>query len=130
VCTFSSAVIGASNGRREILRSISARSLPQERLRKGKVAVVILDANPIENINNTQKINAVVVNGRLLERPALDDMLAQVEAIANQKTKAQPVSGLCPKLCPVSAKIRNKTSQSAAVAEKHASAESHASRGL
>jgi imidazolonepropionase-like amidohydrolase len=46
----------------------------------GKVAdladLVLLDANPLEDIRNTQKINAVVVNGRLLDRKALDGLLA------------------------------------------------------
>jgi imidazolonepropionase-like amidohydrolase len=50
---------------------------------KGKLAdLVLLDANPLEAIGNTQKISAVVVNGRLLDRKALDEMLAQVEAAA------------------------------------------------
>lgn len=53
---------------------------------KGKLAdLVLLDANPLADISNTKKINAVVVNGRLLDRKALDDMLAQAEAAANHK---------------------------------------------
>jgi imidazolonepropionase-like amidohydrolase len=52
---------------------------------KGKLAdLVLLDANPLSDIRNTQKINAVVVNGRLLDRKALDDLLAQVEVAANR----------------------------------------------
>lgn len=51
---------------------------------QGKVAdLVLLDANPLDSIANTQKIRAVVVNGRLLDREALDAMLAQIEAAAN-----------------------------------------------
>jgi imidazolonepropionase-like amidohydrolase len=47
----------------------------------GKVAdLVVLDANPIDQIANTRRINAVVVNGRLLDRQALDSMLEQLEA--------------------------------------------------
>lgn len=47
---------------------------------EGKVAdLVLLDANPLEDIANTQWINAVVLNGRLLDRVALDAMLAEVE---------------------------------------------------
>ena len=34
---------------------------------------------------NTQKIRAVVFAGRLYDRKALDEMLAQVEALANKK---------------------------------------------
>jgi imidazolonepropionase-like amidohydrolase len=53
---------------------------------KGKIAdLVLLEANPLEAIRNTGKINSVVVNGRLLDRKALDDLLAQVEATANKK---------------------------------------------
>jgi adenine deaminase len=53
---------------------------------KGKLAdLVLLDANPLEDISNTKKINAVVLNGRLLDRKTLDKMLADVEAAANKK---------------------------------------------
>lgn len=52
---------------------------------EGKMAdLVLLDANPLEAISNTQKIHAVVVNGRLLDRTALDDVLAQAKAAATQ----------------------------------------------
>ena len=48
---------------------------------KGKIAdLVLLDADPLESIANTTKINAVVVNGQLLDRKALDRMLAQMRA--------------------------------------------------
>jgi len=47
----------------------------------GKFAdLVLLDANPLEDIANTQKIRAVVVNGRYLDRAALDAFLAEVVA--------------------------------------------------
>jgi imidazolonepropionase-like amidohydrolase len=50
---------------------------------KGKFAdLLLLDANPVEDINNTRKINAVVLNGRLLNRQTLDKLLADVEAAA------------------------------------------------
>ncbi len=43
----------------------------------GKLAdLVLLDANPIEDIRNTQKIRAVVANGRLYRRADLDRLLA------------------------------------------------------
>ncbi len=41
--------------------------------------LVLLDANPLEDIRNTRLINAVVFDGRLLDRAALDEMLAEVE---------------------------------------------------
>jgi len=45
-------------------------------IEKGKFAdMVLLDANPLEDIHNTQKIDAVVQNGHLLDRKALDKML-------------------------------------------------------
>nr|MBA4156904.1 amidohydrolase family protein [Gemmatimonadota bacterium] len=47
----------------------------------GKLAdLVLLDANPLDDIRNTQRIRAVVANGRLLERAALDSLLAQARA--------------------------------------------------
>jgi hypothetical protein len=47
----------------------------------GKLAdLVLLDANPLDDIRNTQRIRAVVANGRLLDRPALDSLLAQARA--------------------------------------------------
>ena len=51
----------------------------------GKIAdLVLLDANPLDDISNTQKIHAVVVNGRLLDRAMLDNLLTQAQALANQ----------------------------------------------
>ena len=51
----------------------------------GKIAdLVLLSANPLEDIHNTQKIRAVVANGRLFERADLDRMLAKVEAAAKR----------------------------------------------
>ncbi len=56
----------------------------------GKLAdLVLLDANPLEDISNTHRIRAVVINGRHLDRTALDEMLAQVENTIQQ----QPSSG-------------------------------------
>jgi len=55
-------------------------------IEKGKLAdLVLLDANPLEDIRNTQKIAGVVVNGRYLSRADLDKMLVGVEAAAKQK---------------------------------------------
>ncbi|MHC4555843.1 MAG: ankyrin repeat domain-containing protein [Planctomycetota bacterium] len=50
---------------------------------RGKVAdLVLLDANPLQDIRNTQRIAAVVVRGKIFQRAALQKMLAQVEAQA------------------------------------------------
>jgi len=52
----------------------------------GKYAdLVLLEANPLDDIRNTQKIAAVIVNGRYLSREALDKMLAAVEKAAKAK---------------------------------------------
>jgi hypothetical protein len=37
--------------------------------------MVLLDANPLDDIRNTQKIRAVILRGRLLDRRALDALL-------------------------------------------------------
>ena len=50
---------------------------------KGKVAdLVLLDANPLDDIHNTRKIRAVVLAGRYFSRSDLDEMLQRVEAAA------------------------------------------------
>src|SRR5262249_39145962 len=50
---------------------------------KGKLAdLVLLDDNPLDDIHNTQKIRAVILNGRYLDRAALDKLLAGAEANA------------------------------------------------
>jgi len=55
-------------------------------IEKGKLAdLVLLNANPLEDIRNTQKIEAVVVNGRYLSRVDLDKMLAAAELAAKAK---------------------------------------------
>jgi cytosine/adenosine deaminase-related metal-dependent hydrolase len=55
---------------------------------KGKLAdLLLLDANPLEDIANTQKIRGVVLAGRYFDRPALDRMLRGVQKAA----AAEPV---------------------------------------
>jgi imidazolonepropionase-like amidohydrolase len=54
-------------------------------IEKGKLAdLVLLDANPLDDIRNTQKIEAVIENGRYLSRAELDKILAGVEAAARK----------------------------------------------
>ena len=49
----------------------------------GKIAdLVLLDGNPLEDIRNTQRIHGVVVNGKLLDRSALNGLLADAERTA------------------------------------------------
>jgi len=58
----------------------------------GKIAdLVLLEADPLEDIGNTRKIAAVVVNGKCYLKPALDKMLAKVEALANAPSIAEPM---------------------------------------
>ncbi|HEV2315439.1 MAG TPA: amidohydrolase family protein [Candidatus Acidoferrales bacterium] len=53
----------------------------------GKFAdLVLLDANPLEDINNTRKIAADVYRGKLYPRASLDDMLAKIESLAGKKS--------------------------------------------
>ena len=48
---------------------------------KGKSAdLVLLEANPLEDIRNTQRIAGVMARGRWLDRAGLDGLLAEVEA--------------------------------------------------
>lgn len=48
---------------------------------KDKLAdLVVLDANPLEDIRATAQVNAVILNGRLFDRKTLDNLLAGVEA--------------------------------------------------
>jgi len=52
-------------------------------IESGKIAeLVLIDADPLADIRNTQRINAVISNGRLLDRKALNKMLTQAETNA------------------------------------------------
>ncbi len=55
-------------------------------IEKGKLAdLVLLDASPLDDIHNTQKIAAVIVNGRYFSRADLNKMLAGVETAARAR---------------------------------------------
>jgi imidazolonepropionase-like amidohydrolase len=52
----------------------------------GKLAdLVLLDADPHDDIGNTRKIAGVVVGGRYLSKETLTEMLAEVEAAVSKK---------------------------------------------
>ncbi|MEK6333542.1 MAG: amidohydrolase family protein [Acidobacteriota bacterium] len=52
----------------------------------GKIAnLVLLEANPLENIRNTESISGVVVNGKFFPKIVLRMMLANVEKAANPR---------------------------------------------
>ena len=73
-----------------------ARSLGLEKVHgtveAGKRAdLVLLDANPLDDIGNVSRIRAVVISGRLLERAQLDAMLARVkQQFQTQATSQKP----------------------------------------
>jgi imidazolonepropionase-like amidohydrolase len=55
----------------------------------GKIAdLVLLAANPLHDIHNTRKITAVIANGNLYDRVALDRILSNVESAA-KRSRAQ-----------------------------------------
>jgi imidazolonepropionase-like amidohydrolase len=61
---------------------------------RGKLAdLVLLDANPLEDIANTKKIRAVVLAGRYLDRTELDRMLKGVEKAAAESGAAPALQG-------------------------------------
>src|SRR5262249_45489464 len=59
-------------------------------LETGSVAIgksadlVLLDANPLEDIHNTQRIRAVFLQGRYLDGKALDQLLAEAARLAER----------------------------------------------
>lgn len=53
---------------------------------EGKVAdLVVLDADPLVDIANTTKIDAVVLRGKLYDRAALDKLLEEAKAAASRR---------------------------------------------
>jgi imidazolonepropionase-like amidohydrolase len=53
----------------------------------GKIAdLVLLHANPLTDIENTRRIAAVLVRGRLFQREDLDVLLAAVAAAPDRRT--------------------------------------------
>jgi tetratricopeptide (TPR) repeat protein len=60
-----------------------------------KVAdLVLLDANPLDDIRNTTRIAAVIVRGRLFDRAALDALLADAEKTAGLLSIAETLEGI------------------------------------
>jgi imidazolonepropionase-like amidohydrolase len=53
---------------------------------RGKFAdLVFLDANPLEDIRNTQKVSGVILNGRFFNKADLQKILQRVEEAAKQE---------------------------------------------
>lgn len=54
-------------------------------IERGKIAdLVLLDADPLQQIGNTRKISAVIVAGKLLAQAQRQELLAKIEAFAKQ----------------------------------------------
>lgn len=55
----------------------------QGTIEQGKVAdLLLLDANPLEDIHNTQKIQALILHGKLLDRVTLNKLLSTEQKFA------------------------------------------------
>lgn len=55
-------------------------------IERGKLAnLVLLEANPLENIRNTQRISGVILKGRYFQKQELEQMLSDAERIARSK---------------------------------------------
>jgi hypothetical protein len=55
-------------------------------IEQGKIAnLILLEANPLENISNTERIDTVVVNGKFFPKTVLRMLLANVEKAANPR---------------------------------------------
>ena len=53
---------------------------------EGRTAdLVLLDENPLEDIRNTQKIRAVILSGRFLDRKTLDTLLRDAQQAAQEE---------------------------------------------
>ncbi len=64
-------------------------------IERGKYAdVVLLDANPLADISNTQKIAAVVFNGRYFSRAELAKLLQKVEDAAKKEPAKAETGGI------------------------------------
>ena len=64
-------------------------------IERGKIAdLVILEANPLDDIRNTQKIAAVILNGRYLSHADLQKILQKVEDAAKKPSLHAEHSGV------------------------------------
>ena len=54
-------------------------------IEQGKKAdLVLLEANPLENISNTKRITSVILDGQLIQKASLDKMLKDAEVAASK----------------------------------------------
>jgi imidazolonepropionase-like amidohydrolase len=80
----------------QVLRSATSAPADWMGLKTGRIEIgyqadlLLLDANPLADINNTQAINAVFNNGRFYNRASLDNMLKAVKK-ANDNSRNKPI---------------------------------------
>lgn len=85
--------LGLSNA--QVLHAATVAPAKWMQSNAGKIEVgyradlVLLDKNPLEDIRNTKSINAVIANGKLLDREELDKML---ESIKEANTKSRKIN--------------------------------------
>lgn len=83
--------IGLSNA--QILHAATLAPAEWMHSNAGKIEVghradlVLLAKNPLENIKNTRTINAVITNGKLLDRSVLDKVLQSIKDANNKSRK-------------------------------------------
>lgn len=62
-------------------------------IRPGYLAdLVLLSANPLEDIGNTRHIEAVVLNGRWFGRANIDAVLAEVAGLAEEQLRSRGIT--------------------------------------
>jgi imidazolonepropionase-like amidohydrolase len=62
---------------------------------KGRYAdLVFLDANPLEDIRNTQKVSGVIFNGKFFNKADLQKILLRVEEAAKKEAPKQPTDSI------------------------------------
>ena len=67
------------------------KTATQGTIEKGKFAdLVLLDADPLADIHNTTHIAAVIINGKLLDRAVLDQLVTSAEAFASSHAPPPP----------------------------------------
>ncbi|GAA2640868.1 amidohydrolase family protein [Dactylosporangium fulvum] len=65
-------------------------------VRQGHLAdLVILDANPLHDIRNTQRIHALMLRGRFVSSTERQRMLADIEAVARTTSTMSATTGCC-----------------------------------
>lgn len=83
--------VGMSNS--QVIQSATLATAEWMGIKSGKIKVgydadlVIIDKNPLDNISNTRTIDAVIANGKYLNRTTLDNILQSVKDANNRSRK-------------------------------------------